>query len=156
MLFALMSFVGEILSTYWNVSVHLKRSYIFIYSSNNRNSIPHHIIYTILKIPLYALVWKLSHDLEREIKFLKHFAVLVRLIGIWSRPKDEYVLPEYTSQKIGLDLKISSLITSFHQTQFIWKANYLAKLSSSRHLFEKLIFFFGKYNTNTSPYKSDK
>ena len=53
-------------------------------------------------------------------------------------------------------MKISSLITSFHQTQFIWKANYLAKLSSSRHLFEKLIFFFGKYNTNTSPYKSHK
>ena len=91
-----------------------------------------------LKIPLNVLVLKLSHDLERKIKFSKHSAVLVRLISIWSRPKDEYVLPEYTSQKIGLDLKISSLITSFHKTQFIWKANYLAKLSSSRHLFENL------------------
>ena len=110
-------------------------------AKNIRNSIPYHNLYMTLKIPLYALVWKLSYDLEREIKFLKHFTVLVRLIGIWSRPKDENVLPEYTSQKIGLDLKISSLITSFHQTQFIWKANYLAKLSSSRHLFEKLIFF---------------
>ena len=94
------------------------------------------------EIPLYVLVWKLCHDLERERKVLKAFSVHERLIGIWSRPNDECVVPEYTSQKIGLDLKISSLITSFHQTQFIFgKQNYLAKLSSSRHLFEKLIFF---------------
>ena len=109
-----------------------------------------------LKIPLYALVWKLSYDLEREIKFLKHFTVLVRLIGIWSRPKDENVLPEYTSQKIGLDLKISSLITSFHQTQFIWKAKLFGQTFFLKTLVWKTYFLFGKYNTNTSPYKQDK
>ena len=109
-----------------------------------------------LKIPLYALVWKLSYDLEREIKFLKHFTVLVRLIGIWSRPKDENVLPEYTSQKIGLDLKISSLITSFHQTQFIWKAKLFGQTFFLKTLVWKTYFLFGKYNTNTSPYKSHK
>ena len=111
-------------------------------ATNIRNSITYHNLYMTLKIPLYALVWKLSYDLEREIKFLKHFTVLVRLIGIWSRPKDENVLPEYTSQKIGLDLKISSLITSFHQTQFIWKAKLFGQTFFLQTLVWKTYFLF--------------